>query len=196
MRVLLVVAHPCDDSFTRAVATAAADGARAAGHDVTVLDLYALDYQAAMTADERLAYHADAPILDPMVAEHAALVEHTEVLVFVYPTWWSGMPAIMKGWLDRTLVKGVAFEFDHRGKVRGALRQIRHIVGISTYGSPWAYIKLTADSGRRILTRALRMSCVVRTKTKWIGLYSLDTAGVEERKAFLDRVHHEMEHLA
>ena len=99
MLTLLVVAHPSPDSYSRAVAARAETGLITAGHEVIVLDLYAMGVRAAMTAEERLAYHGDSPILDPMIAEHADLVQRAEAIVFVYPTWWSGLPAVLKGWL-------------------------------------------------------------------------------------------------
>ena len=74
-----------------------------------------------MSLAERRAYHSDQPLVDPVTVAHADLVRRAEVLVFVYPTWWSGPPAILKGWLKRVLVPGVAFRFDGAGKVRPAL---------------------------------------------------------------------------
>ena len=53
--------------------------------------------------------------------------------------------------------------------MRPGLSHIRRIVGISTYGSPWSYVKLMNDNGRRILTRALRMSCGWRTRDDMAG---------------------------
>ena len=175
-------------------------GSPTGGHHATTLDLYALGFTAAMSADEHRAYQAwkapaAPPLLDPMVAEHAALVGRAQAVVFVYPTWWSQPPAILKGWLERVLVPGVSFTFDERGKVRPGMEHVRRIVGISTYGSPWTYVKLVNDGGRRMITRALRMSCGLRTPTTWMGLYSVDTAGDEERRAFLDRVEHRMSHI-
>ena len=170
-------------------------GFERAGHDVTTLDLYAIGFVPAMSLAERQAYHGDQPLLDPMTIAHAELVRRADVLVFVYPTWWSGPPAILKGWLERVLVPGVAFRFDDAGKVRPALTNVRRIVGISTYGAPWTYVKLMQDGGRRMLTRALRLNCGVRTPTTWLGLYSIDTLGDAERAAFLDRVEHSMAHL-
>jgi NAD(P)H dehydrogenase (quinone) len=190
MDVLLVCAHPVQGSFTHSVAGAAVRGFEQAGHHVTTLDLYALGFAPAMTAAEWAAYHSEQPLLDPLTAEHAELVRGAEVLAFVYPTWWSAPPAILKGWLERVLVTGVAFRFDARGKVRPALTHVRHIVGVSTYGAPWAYVKVLQDGGRRMITRALRMSCGLRTPTTWLGLYSIDTAGAAERAAFVDRVEH------
>jgi hypothetical protein len=69
-------------------------------------------------------------------------------LVFVYPTWWSGLPAILKGWLERVLVPGVGFVLDERtNKVRPGLGQVRHLVGISTYGSPRSYVRSSTTTG-------------------------------------------------
>jgi NAD(P)H dehydrogenase (quinone) len=148
-----------------------------------------------MSLEERQAYHGDTPLIDPLTIEHAALVRRSDVLVFVYPTWWSGLPAILKGWLERVLVPGVSFTFNARGKVRPGMTNVKRIVGISSYGSPWTYVKALNDGGRRTLLRALRMSCGLRTATTWIGLYSVDTAGQLEREAFLDRVEHTTAHL-
>lgn len=201
MSVLVVCAHPGADSFNRAITDAVERGLARAGHDSTTLDLYALGFTAAMTPDEHLAYQAwapgsaEPPILDPMVAEHAELVRSARTIVFVYPTWWSQPPAILKGWLERVLVPGVAFTFDARGKVQPGMQHVKRVVGISTYGAPWTYVKLLHDGGRRMITRALRLNCGLRTATTWLGLYSMDNAGSEERKAFLDRVEHRMAHL-
>jgi len=192
MQVVVVVAHPNSDSFGHALAERAVSAAARAGHEVHLLDLYALGVSAAMTAEEHHAYHGDTPILDPVIAAHAALVRAADTLVFVYPTWWSTVPAILKGWLERTMAPGVAFVFDANGKVRPGLTNIRCIVGISTYGSPRAYVKLVNDNGRRTLTRALRLNTGLRTRRSWLGLYAIDTATAAQRAAFLDRVDRKM----
>ena len=193
MLALVVVAHPSADSYARALAARAETGLLASGHEVVVLDLYEQGFRVAMTAEEREAYHGDSPIVDPVVAEHAALVQRAEAIVFVYPTWWSGLPAILKGWLERVMVPGVGFVLDERtNKVRPGLGQMRRVVGISTYGSPRWYVRLVNDNGRRIITRALRLSCGMRVRTAWFGLYSIDTSTPGQRQAFLARVEEKM----
>jgi putative NADPH-quinone reductase len=193
---LVVIAHPSTDSYCHGLATRAESGLRAGGHEVVVLDLYEVGFRVAMTAEEREAYHGDMPIVDPMVAEHASLVQRAEVIVFVYPTWWSGLPAILKGWLERVMVPGIGFVLDERtNKVRPGLGQMRRLVGISTYGSPRSYVRLVNDNGRRIITRALRMSCGLRVRTSWLGLYAIDTATAAERTEFLARVEAELADL-
>jgi len=192
VRALVVVAHPCADGFARAAAARAVAGLERAGHDVDVIDLYASGFRAAMSREERAAYETDEPILDPQVADHVARLRRAEWLVFVYPTWWSGLPAILKGWLERVMVPGVGFVFDARGRVRPGLSQVRRIVGISTYGSSRSYVRLVNDNGRRTLSRALRMSCGWKARPTWLGLYSIDTSSASDRAEFAARVEREM----
>jgi NAD(P)H dehydrogenase (quinone) len=195
MDVLMVTAHPDADSFTSAVAGAARRGMQRGGHRVVELDLYALGFVPAMSAAERAAYHEATPLIDPMTIEHAGLVRRSQALVFVYPTWWGGPPAMLRGWMERVLVPGVAFRFDEHGKVRPALTHVRRIVGISTYGSPRRYVWLMTDGGRRMLRRALRLNCSWRVSTRWMAMYSLDTSTAEQRAAFLQRVERSMSRL-
>ncbi len=195
MNVLVVLAHPNADSFSHAIAQRALESLASAGHHAQLLDLYALGFRAAMSAEERVAYHTGTPIVDPMIAEHAALIRRIDTLVFIYPTWWSSLPAILKGWLERVMVPGVAFVFDDAGKVQRNLMHIRRIVGISTYGSPRHYVRAMNDNGRRTLTRTLRMTCGWRTRCKWLGLYAIDTTTVDQRAAFLQQVDRRMRSL-
>ena len=190
--VVVVLVHPAPSSLTHAAAAAAVRGLETAGHDVTVLDLYALGFQPAMTEHERHAYHTDDPVVDPLVAQSVAAVRRADTLVFVYPTWWSGLPAMLKGWLEKTMVPGLAFVFDAKGKVRPGMQNVRLIVGITSYGSPRSYVRLINDNGRRILLRALRLNTGWRTRRKWLPLYESDSATPAEREAFLVGVEREM----
>jgi putative NADPH-quinone reductase len=159
---------------------------------VTTLDLYATNYRAAMNASEWQAYESDSPVLDPIVAEHVELIRSSEALVFVYPTWWSAMPAIMRGWVERTMLMGVAFELDESRRLRPKLGHIRHLVGISTHGSPWWYVKLVNDNGRRLISRGLRFNTGLRTKVSWHALYAMDRQTPERRGEFLTLVEKKM----
>ncbi len=195
MRVVLVVAHPDPNSFSHAIASTATAALTRAGHAVTVLDLYAEEFRAAMSLDERLAYHSERPILDPMAERHAGIVKHAEALVFIYPTWWSTVPAILKGWLERVMVPGVGFVFDEKQHVRRGLTHVHRIVGISTYGSPRIYVRALHDNGRRTLLRALRLNTAIFTRRSWLGLYQMDNRTVEQRAAFLRRVDRKLRSL-
>ena len=171
-------------------------GLRVAGHDVEMVDLYEIGFRAAMSTAEREAYHGDAPVLDPLVQSQIDLVRSVDTLVFVYPTWWSGLPAILKGWLERVMVPGVGFRFDERsGKIRPGLTNVRRLIGISTYGSPRWYVRIVNDNGRRTLLRALRISCGLRTSRRWLGMYSIDTSTVDQRAEFAAHIERAMSEL-
>ncbi|MBM3639047.1 MAG: NAD(P)H-dependent oxidoreductase [Actinobacteria bacterium] len=195
MRVLVIHSHPVIDSFSGALRDAASEGARAAGHDVRVLDLGAMNFNPVMSADELRGYKAVSSITSDDLTMHIDSVKWADVLVFVYPTWWSTLPAQLKGWLERVMRPGVAFVFDEDNKVRPGLRQVRTIVGITTYGSKWPYVKLMKDSGRRTLLRALKLNTSWRTRSKWLAFYGIDGASEARRAQFLGQVRKSMETL-
>lgn len=187
MRAVLVHCHPVEGSFSSAVRDAALRGLTAAGHDVTVLDLAAENFRCVMSPPEWESYMAGTGEIADDVAHHVEAVRHAELIVFTYPTWWSGLPAQLKGWLERVMLPGVAFTLD-RGRVRPGLGHVRRIVVASTYGSPWLYVKAINDNGRRTLVRALRAATGWRARCRHVGLYAMDTATDEDRRAFLARV--------
>lgn len=195
MRVVVILAHPNPASFNHAIADRVVSTLREVGHHVILHDLYAEGFSAVMSAAERVAYDTDTPVLDPLVGAHDHDIQDAEALVFVYPTWWSSMPAILKGWFERVMVPGVGFVFNHRQKVRPGLTNIRRMVGISTYGSPWSYVKLINDNGRRTIQRSLRLSTGWGTRTCWLAMYRLDGATPEQRDAFLAKVERKMRAL-
>ena len=145
--------------------------------------------------EEHAAYHSATPVTNPQTLAHIELVRKCTALVFVYPTWWSAQPAILKGWLERVMVPGVAFGFDARNKVVPALTGVKRIVVVSTYGSPRPYVALVNDNGRRILSRALRMSCGWRTRVTALRLFSMDTQDDAGRERHLRRIDSRMRAL-
>ena len=189
MQALVVHAHPRPDSFNHDLFKLVVTALESAGHTVESIDLYDEEFDPRMTADERIAYHTATPIRSEQVKRYAELVLAAEALVFVYPTWWFGLPAILKGWLERVLVPGVAFVFDPDShKVMPNLLTVRRIIGVTTYGSSWLYCRLFTDAGRRMLVRSLRLVCGPSTRSIWLGLYGVDRSTPKQRLAFLTKV--------
>jgi NAD(P)H dehydrogenase (quinone) len=186
MNIVVVLGHPSADSYCAAIfERIILDLESQPAHKVTAIRLAAENFVTAMSASERVAYETESPLVSAETVRSAEVLQQAEALIFVYPTWWSGLPAQLKGWLERVFVVGVAFRFNHRGKIRPNLNNVRHIIGVSTYGSPWRYVKLINDNGRRTLTRAIRMSTGLRTRTMWRGIYALDTCTQQEREKFV-----------
>ena len=185
MKIVVVLGHPSGDSYCAAIFDAIVSALEAqAAHSVTAIRLADEKFTTAMSSAERAAYETEAPLITDETKHNAEMLKQAEALIFVYPTWWSGLPAQLKGWLDRVFVLGVAFRFNKNGKIRPNLQNVRHIIGVSTYGSPWRYVKLINDNGRRTLTRAIRASTGLRTRTMWRGIYALDTCTQQHREKF------------
>lgn len=181
-------AHPGEESLSAALLDATLAGLDRAGHEVVVQRLYADGFAAAMSAGERREYHDEFPPTDPVARRYAEEIGRVQSMVFVYPTWWFGPPAILKGWLDRVLVHGVGFSLDDRGGLHSHLRHVRRLAGVTSYGSPRWVVRLSGDGGRRTINRTLRMMCHPACRTTWHGLYGADEVDHEATGAFVRSV--------
>ena len=184
MNVVVVLGHPSANSYCAAIFQVVSEALKKQ-HQVSVIRLADENFVTAMSRAERRAYETEQPLISDETKRYAELLQNAGALIFVYPTWWSGLPAQLKGWFERVFVLGVAFRFNANNKIRPNLQNVRHIIGVSTYGSPWRYVKLVNDNGRRTLTRAIRASTGLRTRTMWCGLYALDTCTAADREKFI-----------
>lgn len=188
MRTLVVYCHPADTSFAVAVRDAALEGLRAVGHEVRLTDLYAEGFDPVFSAFEH-ANHRTAGAMDPVVARHADDLRWCESLVLVYPTWWAGQPAMLKGWIDRVWTNGVAWELpEGANRLRPLLRNIRHITVATTHGSSKLINALEGEGGKRTVNRSIRVLCHPRCRTRWIAMYNIDRSTPHERARFAQRV--------
>jgi NAD(P)H dehydrogenase (quinone) len=189
MKMLIVYCHPLEASFCAALRDRVILALTAASHTIKVLDLYATGFDPVLSAQERLDYHTP-EVNERLVGEHLELLRWCEGLVFVYPTWWYGPPAMLKGWLDRVWIPHAAFEMPQPMQPIGRiLTNIRFIAAVSTLGSPWWWWKIAmAEPGRKILLKGLGALCHPRCKTMWLALYQMDSTGAVKRKRFLDKV--------
>ena len=189
MRILLVLAHPQPESFAHAVQERARAGLQRAGHEVRLLDLYGIGFDPVMSEADRRDYHTPG-LNEVRVADQLAHLRWAEGLIFVYPTWWYSLPAMLKGWIDRVWVPFATFELPQGlAPVQGRMRNIRLIGGFSTYGSPWWWIRLVSgDPGRRIVMKGLRPLCHPRCRSFWMGHYRMDSSTPASRARFLRKV--------
>ena len=189
MRILLVLAHPQRESFAHAVQERARAGLQRAGHEVRLLDLYGIGFDPVMSEADRRDYHTPG-LNEVRVADQLAHLRWAEGLVFVYPTWWYSLPAMLKGWIDRVWVPFATFELPQGlAPVQGRMQNIRLIGGFSTYGSPWWWIRLVSgDPGRRIVMKGLRPLCHRSCRSFWLGHYRMDSSTPASRARFLRKV--------
>ncbi len=108
MNVSVILGHPRPDSLNHALAVAAVEAARAAGHRVRFHDLQAEGFDPVLPPGEE---PAGAP-LPPLVEAHCREIAEADGIVIVHPNWWGMPPAILAGWIDRVLRPGIAYRFE------------------------------------------------------------------------------------
>lgn len=188
VNALVVYVHPRSDSFAAAVRDRVLDVLETEGHRTAVLDLYSEGFDPRLTAEEHRLHRAP-PESKPQIATHVALVRSCDTLVLVYPTWWSTLPAMLKGWFERVWVNGVAAEVHDDGRPPSPLlTNIRRIVVVTTHGSPKWLNAVQGESGKRFAKRSLRASVNRRCRVHWIALYGIDRSSAQQRSQFLERV--------
>ncbi|MEL6585046.1 MAG: NAD(P)H-dependent oxidoreductase [Pseudomonadota bacterium] len=195
MRALIVFCHPKTDSFNAAVLGVVKDKLEEAGAEYRVRDLYRSNFAPVLTAGELDIYLDEVANQEP-VAQDVSDVKWADTLIFVYPTWWYGLPALLKGWLDRVLVPGVAFIMPKANEnIRPGLTNIKRMGVFTTCGASRWLTALIGAPGKRTLTRGVRSICARGCRTVFAAHYLMDSSTDDSRAVHLKRVAAKMEKL-
>lgn len=194
MKALLVYCHPSENSFTAAVRGVVQDHLDRAGAEVRLIDLYAEGFDPVLAQDEWTGY-LDHPTNIAKVRDHTDALLWADTLIFVYPTWWYGLPAILKGWLDRVFAPEVAFSLPEDGDIKPGLTHIKRFGVFTTCGASRLLSYWVGQPGRRTLLRGLRLLCAKRLKSCYLAQYNMDQSTPQSRAQHLKRVAHRMERL-
>jgi len=196
MKALVIHCHPRPGSFNAAIRDLVLAKLTAAGAEVRLRDLYAEGFQPVLTPDEWSGY-LDSPANRAPVERHCADVQWCDTLIFVYPTWWYGLPAMLKGWLDRVLLPDVAFLMpDATSKIiRPGLQHITRLGVFTTCGASWWLTRLIGAPGRRQLVRGVGLLCAPRHTRVFAAHYLMDTSTPASRSRHLARVAARMDRL-
>ncbi|MFC3527477.1 NAD(P)H-dependent oxidoreductase [Paracoccus mangrovi] len=196
MRALVIYCHPSPGSFNSAVRDVVCAKLREAGSEVRLRDLYAEGFQPILTQQELENY------LDPEhnakpVAWDAEALRWCDTLIFVYPTWWYGPPAMLKGWLDRVMLPDVAFLMPDPDNVtiRPALQQITRLGVFTTCGASYWLTSLIGAPGKRTLLRGVGYLCAPNRRSVFAAHYLMDSSTPETRDRHLDHVERKMDKL-
>ncbi len=142
MKVLVVYAHPNPDSFNNAILRTLQEALTDAGHEVRINDLYEEGFDPVLDR-ARLAQMSKGEMPADVLREQQQL-RWAEGVIFIYPLWWCDRPAILKGWFDRVMTNGFAFEYTAEG-AKGLLTQTKAMVLVTAGGDPASYQGLGAD---------------------------------------------------
>ncbi|AVX05042.1 NAD(P)H dehydrogenase (quinone) [Maritalea myrionectae] len=189
--VLVISAHPLKDSLCAHLTEQIK--ARLATRDAMVVhrDLYDQHFDPRLQPEERASFYTTYD--QSRLKEEIAELEAADILILVFPTWWFGFPAILKGWFDRVWAPGVAFDHaEDLSALHPKLDNLKHVIGVTTMGSPWWVDRLILwRPVRRILKTALVGVCAPKAKFDFIVQYQAEK--MDPRK--LDRLLHRIQKL-
>ena len=184
-KILVIYVHPVEGSFNSCVRDVVVEHLSKHDHEVRLRDLYAENFDPFLSANERALHHTP-PTTRPELARDVEDLRWCEAIVFIYPTWWSGLPAMLKGWIDRTWMNEVAWVLPAGANtIRPQLTNIRRLVAVTTHGSSKFVNALQGEPGKRIISRSIRLMCNRWCRARWIALYGVDNSTIAAREEHL-----------
>lgn len=135
MRIYLLLAHPDKESFNGRIADAYEQTAIAQGHEVRRQNLGEMQFDPILWKG----YRVPQPLEDDLVQAQQNLL-WCQHWVIVYPIWWGSVPALLKGFFDRTLDKGFAYKYHKDDPFWDKLLKGRSAYVITTCDAPWIWI--------------------------------------------------------
>ena len=180
--ILVILGNPNKESFCHSLAENFKKGALESGNSVKTLDLYAEKFNPVYDLQED---KNDAK-------KYQKLVTESNILVFVYPTWWFRAPAIIEGWIDRVLTTPFAYSFKtiigNFGRPVGNLTDKNAII-IQTYGSPRFATKLWFFN---LPIRRIKRGCfdvIGFKKTKFYPFWRVPFVSPKKRSKMLEKIY-------
>ena len=152
MKILIVYSHPNPASFNYAIKEASEKELEQLGHDVKVRDLYQLGFNPVLSGGDFEGIHSGNTLTE--IKEEQDYVDWADALIFIHPVWWTGLPAMVKGYIDRIFSFGFAYTYED-GMPKGLLDGKKVFI-INTTGAPFEYyhdngmhdvLKRTSDEG-------------------------------------------------
>lgn len=152
MKHLIIYAHPNQDSLNSSLKQTVIHTLEKENQEFVVRDLYQLDFDPVLSLEDIKGQRQGLVAMD--IRQEQEYISWAESITFIYPIWWTGMPAIMKGYIDRVMSYGFAYRYN-QGVQKGLLEGKQAVI-INTHGKSNAEYKaigmdkallLTSDKG-------------------------------------------------
>jgi NAD(P)H dehydrogenase (quinone) len=185
MKTVIVFNHPFAGSYCNSILQAVTKGLQKAQHEIDLIYLDRENFNPVMTAADLQAFKEKKPV-DQKVVEYKARLDNADHLIFIFPIWWELMPALTKGFIDRVMFPGVAYDYNSNGIGMVPLfKKLKRVTVITTMNTPKIAYRL-------LFGNAIRKSVITGTfwkmgyrKNKWINLAMVKMASDTKRQKWL-----------
>ena len=189
MHIAIVFNHPYDGSFCQAMLMAVTRGLKRAGHSVDLIHLDREGFDPVMTAADLKAFR-DRAAIDPQVLAYKERLARANHLIFIFPIWWELMPALTKGFIDKVIFPGVAY--DHTDNILPPMRplwgNLKGVTVMTTMNTPgWLYSLLFGNAVKKALILGTFWKIGYRN-LKWLSFAEVKSASNAKRERWLREV--------
>jgi putative NADPH-quinone reductase len=182
----IIFGHPNRESFNGAILNALTAGLARAGEKYHLMDLYADKFNPVMDIKD-LAVYSKGDTTDELVKKYIEYIKSSDSLAFIFPVWWSDLPAIVKGFLDKVLLPGFSFVPSKMG-LSGQLSYIKRSDIFTTSSSPKWYLRLKCGNPFKKILLGTVLKSVGVEKGKWWHCRVDREGGEEERKNHIESI--------
>lgn len=165
MKSLIIYAHPWDGSFNYHVLETVKEKLVNSGREIDVIDLNKDNFNPVMTASD-LKVFSEGKYADPLAENYVERLINADELVLIFPIWWYGEPAILKGFYDKVLLKGQVYEDNPDNSLKGLLKSKRATI-ITTANIDKKIFSYLGDPIQNVLANGILKSVGINNVT-WI----------------------------
>lgn len=185
MKTVIVFNHPYEGSYCNAILQSVTKGLEKANREVDLIHLDKDRFNPRMTSADLKAFVAHQPV-DSQVIDYNERLKMADHLIFIFPIWWDIMPATTKGFIDRVLFPGVAYDHHPRGfGLVPLLKNLKSITVITTMNKPGImYSLLIGNLIRKVMVRSVFKTMGYKN-VKWVSFTSVKRGSQEKRVKWL-----------
>ena len=189
MKVLIVFNHPYEGSYCNAILESARAGLKLGNHEIDIINLDKDGFNPVMNSQDLKAFR-DKKTVDPKLLGYKNRLEECQHLVFIFPIWWELMPALMKGFIDKLILPGIAYDYTNESntKMKPLLTNLKGITVITTMNTPrLLYRVIFGNAIQKALLRGTFWKLGYKNR-KWISFNKVKSVSTERRKRWLNKI--------
>ncbi|MCT4615956.1 MAG: NAD(P)H-dependent oxidoreductase [Marinifilaceae bacterium] len=190
MKVAIVYNHPYDKSFCHAILETIHKALIHAKHEVDIINLDKEKFNPVMSMEDLRAFVDREPI-DKQSLEYKKRIEKCDHLIFIFPIWWELMPALTKGFIDKVIFPGIAYDYENNNgtRMKKLFTKLNGITVISTMNTPKiAYRLIFGNAIKKALLRGTFWKIGYKNR-KWISINMVKFISESKRKKHLDSLY-------
>ena len=187
MKTTIIYAHPWEKSYNNAVLQKVIHLLEKRTEQYHVIDLNADKFNPVMT-HHNLSGYSIGEANDIKISEYQATLQDTHTLIFIFPIWWYSEPAILKGFIEKTMLKGFLYTFKSNGRFVGKLTHIKKTLIFTTGEAPKWYLKIFGGNYiNKIFIRKVLKGAGINNST-WSHLGRINFISEVKRKNYLENI--------